>query len=114
MRCAVPSSKVGSCDSANSAAERDSGVDAADGFGAPACAARVVGAAGFAAAPAGVALWPNDGAVASMVAMAMMVVLVRISDAPGRNGANVEIDKLGPAGRANNKGYGSANGFSKE
>jgi hypothetical protein len=37
IRFAVPSSKVGSCDSASAAAERDSGVEA--GFAGAACAA---------------------------------------------------------------------------
>jgi hypothetical protein len=42
-RCAVPSSKVGSCDSARAAAERDSGVDAAAGLIGAACAAGLAG-----------------------------------------------------------------------
>jgi hypothetical protein len=97
----VPSSKVGSCDSASAAAERDSGVDAgAAGFAAVACAGFAgVACAGFATpagadvagltgggavpAPAGAGLWPNAGAVASIVAMARIVIL-RMSDALGR------------------------------
>src|ERR1700722_4543965 len=75
MRCAVPSSKVGSCDSASAAAERDSGVDAAvAGLAGAACA-------GF-AAPATAAPWPNAGAAPSIVAMAMAVIL-RMLAAPG-------------------------------
>jgi ribosomal protein S12 len=42
------------------------------------------------------AFWPNADAVASMVAMATIVV-IRMSDAPGvrRDGADVEINKFG-------------------
>src|SRR5712671_3981697 len=91
MRCAVPSSKVGSCDSANAAAERDSGVDAAtagfaaaacEGFAAPA-GADVTGLAGSGAVPEPAAPWASAGAVASMVATATIVIL-RIGDAPER------------------------------
>ena len=103
MRCAVPSSKVGSCDSANAAAERDSGVDAAAGF--RACAAFAVApgvAAGLAGSgvvpePAMPELWPNTGAAASVEAMAT-IFIIRIFDALGMRGvgADVEINKLGP------------------
>jgi hypothetical protein len=76
---------------------------AAAGFGAVACAAGFVAPAGAVAAglagskavpdPAVPALWPNADAVASIVAMAT-IVIVRMSDAPGmrRDGADVEID----------------------
>src|SRR5665213_2899821 len=90
MRCAVPSSKVGSCDSASAAAERDSGVDAAAaaGLAAAACAGFAVaaGAEGFVgggAAPAVPALCANAGAAASTVTRAS-IVDVRMLDVPGR------------------------------
>jgi phage/plasmid primase-like uncharacterized protein len=88
----VPSSKVGSCERASAAADRDSGVDAAAGL--TACAAGAV-AAGLAEALAPVvvsALWPKAAPVASIVAMAMIVV-VRISDASAmrRSGADIEL-----------------------
>src|SRR5450756_1005001 len=102
MRCAVPSSKVGSCDSASAAAERDSGVDAAAaGFagvawaGVAAPADNVVtGLAGKAAGPEPATFEPsaNAGTLASIVAMATIVIL-RMSDAPwgcARDGADVE------------------------
>src|SRR6202035_4826573 len=92
MRCAVPSSKVGSCDSASAAAERDSGVDAAAGLIGAVCAtglaapagAAVTGLAGTGAGPEPAILVPsaNAGAVASIVAMAMIVIL-RMGNAPG-------------------------------
>src|ERR1700679_883364 len=85
MRCAVPLSKVGSCDSAKAAAERDSGVDAVAALtGAPCGAGFVapVGGAvtglavgGAAAGPVVPALWPNADALASIVAMATIVIL---------------------------------------
>src|ERR1700729_2278278 len=85
MRCAVPSSKVGSCDSAKAAAERDSGVDAVAaltgvargaGFVAPVGGALTgLAVSGAAAGPAGPVLWPNADALASIVAMATIVIL---------------------------------------
>jgi hypothetical protein len=86
MRWAVPSSKVGSCDSANAADDRDSGVDAtAAGLAARAgfAGAAVAGLAGGGAvpAPAWPALWPNAGAVASIALTARMVV-VRMGNVP--------------------------------
>src|SRR5450755_987654 len=85
MRCAVPSSKVGSCDSAKAAAERDSGVDAAAGFTAAVCRAGFVAPVGGAVTglavsgaepgPAVPAFWPNAEAVVSIVAMATIVIL---------------------------------------
>ena len=101
MRCAVPSSKIGSCDSAKAAAERDSGVDAAAGLIGVACAtgvaapagAGVAGLAGAGAVPelTAPAFWPNAGATASIVAMATMVIL-RMSEALGMrcDGAGVK------------------------
>jgi hypothetical protein len=112
IRCAVPSSKVGSCDSARAAAERDSGVDAAAGF--IACAAGSAALAGAAVTslagsggvpePAMPALWPNAEVVASIVAMATIVIL-RMFDALGmrRHGADVEINTFG---RSANKSGG--------
>src|ERR1700722_359570 len=108
MRCAVPSSKVGSWDSAKAAAERDSGVEAAGLIGA-ACVAAVAAAAG--AVVAGLAgggavsmapaFWPDAGAAASNVAMATMVV-VRMSDAFGRRHWRLgEINRLGCRSRTN-------------
>jgi hypothetical protein len=102
MRCAVPSSKVGSCDSAKAAAERDSGVDAAAALTGAACGAGFVAPAGGAViglavggAAAGsvvLALWPNADALASIVAMATIVVLrmegVLFEKFVSRNGAN--------------------------
>jgi hypothetical protein len=88
----VPSSKVGSCDSASAAAERDSGVDAvagligagrATGLAAPAGAA-VTGLAGSGAGLEPGILEPSAkaDAVASIVAMAMIVIL-RMGNTPG-------------------------------
>src|ERR1700677_2870893 len=84
MRCAVPSSKVGWCDSAKAAAERDSGVDAAAGFRGAACrtgfvapGGAVTGLAASGAAPGSAvpALWPNADALASIMAMATIVIV---------------------------------------
>src|SRR5436305_6273854 len=89
MRSAVPSSKVGSCDSASAAAERDSGVDAGAALGAATRVgfaaipglggAAAIGFAGAGAVPGlrGIALWPSAGALASIAATAA-IVIVRI------------------------------------
>src|SRR5260370_42117909 len=86
MRWAVPSSKVGSCDSASAAAERDSGVEAGAALGAATRAgfaaipglagAAATGFAGAGAMPgaAGFALWPSAGALASIAAIAAIVI----------------------------------------
>src|SRR5580692_10532483 len=107
MRCAVPSSKVGSCDSARAAAERDSGVEAAAGLIGAACGAglaagaAVAGLAGAGAVPMAGAFWPDAGAAASSVAMATTVI-VRISDAFGRRQWRFgEINKPGRQGGTN-------------
>src|SRR5580698_3259250 len=87
MRWAVPSSKVGSCDNANAAAERDSGVDAvATGFAA-------AGLTGAAAVPTSSA---NAGAPASVDAMATMVI-IRMSGASGCAGLAASKSTSGPA-----------------
>jgi hypothetical protein len=89
-------------------------VDAATGFAGVACAgftppagAVVAGLAGSGAVPepAGPELCANAGAVASIVAMATIVIL-RMSDALGkrRDGADVEINKLGRRSRTNGIG----------
>src|SRR6516165_6052371 len=92
MRCAVPSSKVGSCDSASAAAERVSGVDAATAAlpgivragpaQPPGAAAEGLGTGAGLAAPAGLVFWANAGAVANKSVTARIVV-DRISKIPG-------------------------------
>jgi hypothetical protein len=76
------------------------------GLAAPTGAA-VAGLAGSGAVaePAGPALWPNAGAVASIVAMATIVIL-RMSDSLGmrREGAEFEINWLGRRSRMNGIG----------
>jgi hypothetical protein len=110
----VPSSKVGSCDSAKAAAERDSGVDAATtGFAgaragfAPLAGAAAAALAGGGAVPAPLCpvLWANAGAVASNKAMAMMVVL-RMGNVPGGSAddAGVKISGFGKCSRMNGSG----------
>src|SRR5437764_2847720 len=95
MRCAVPSSKVGSCDSASACAERDSGVDAAPALGAAPrtgfaatlgfAGAALAGFAGACAAGGAVVfeLWPSAGTLTSIVAMALIVIL-RIREILGK------------------------------
>jgi hypothetical protein len=87
----VPSSYVGSCDSAKAAADRASGVDAAAGFAGVACAGfaplagtAAAGLAGSGAAPEPVApeFCASAGAVASIAAMATIVIF-RMSGALG-------------------------------
>src|SRR5882757_3555752 len=100
MRCAVPSSNVGSCDSAKAAAERDSGVDAAAALAGVACTGRAVpGLAGSDAVPepAEPALCPNADAVACIVAMAT-IVMVRMLSALGmrHDGADAENKQARP------------------
>src|SRR3974390_2146030 len=97
MRCAVPSSKVGSCDSASAAAERDSGVDAAPAdlpgvvraAAAPPVGASAAGLAAGAglAVPGDPAFWARAGVVASKRLTARIVV-VRISKIPGMRKLN--------------------------
>ena len=113
IRCAVPSSNVGSCDSAKAAAERDSGVDAAAGLAGVACTGCAVpGLAGSGAVPepAEPAPCPNADAVASIVAMAT-IVMVRMLSALGmrHDGADAEINKLGRSSRINRVGPGIIN-----
>src|ERR1700675_1802347 len=119
MRCALPSSKVGSCESAIAAAERASGGDAAvAGF---AAAARAAGAAHAGAIVAGLA-WAvvmpvsdapepvpsaNVGAATSIAAMATIVILcmsdflVRRSWMRARRGYQNEMpDRSGRTGKA--------------
>src|SRR5579863_362486 len=100
MRWAVPSSKVGSRDSAKAAAERDSGVDAT-AAGLATCAgfagAAVTGLAGGGTvpAPATPALWANAGAVASITPAARMVIL-RMGHVPGmRRWRGLWINNIG-------------------
>jgi hypothetical protein len=100
IRCAVPSSNTGSCESASAAADRDSGVDAAAGltaWGAEFAAPTWIIGPGP-AGPAGVVVaapWLNAEAVESMVATATSEIF-RMSDAPAmrRDGADVEIDGI--------------------
>src|SRR3984957_299619 len=117
MRCAVPSSKVGSCDSARAAAERDSGVEAAAGLIGAACIAGVAAGAAVAglagAVPMAGAFWPDAGAAASSVAMATAVI-VRISDAFGRRQWRFgEINKPGRRGGTNGVRREPQSGFCK-
>src|SRR5260370_25998466 len=103
MRCAVPSSNVGSCDSAKAAAERDSGVDAAAGLAGVACrGCAVPGLAGSGAVPepAGPAPCPKADAAASIVAMAT-IVMVRMLSALGmrHDGTDAEMNKPGRSSR---------------
>src|SRR5262245_11332476 len=86
MRAVVPSSKVGSCESANAAADRDSAVEAA-GFAAVVRAGAVPGAAvaGLAAVPLGATFWPSADVPANAVSRAATIVILRISDvSPGQ------------------------------
>src|SRR6266700_1941948 len=119
MRCAVPSSNVGSCDSAKAAAERDSGVDGAAGLAGVACTgcavpagAAAAGLAGSGAVPepAEPAPCPNADAVASIGAMAT-IVMVRMLSALGmrHDGADAEINQHGRSSRMNRVGPGIIN-----
>src|ERR1700757_3936187 len=90
MRAAVPSSKVGSCDSASAAAERCSGVEVG--------AAAVLAAAGWAglapvvteAAGAGGATCASTGVPASVSATARIIVLCMIF-VLGRRACRAEV-----------------------
>src|SRR5438128_1480353 len=73
MRWAVPSSKVGSLESASAAAERDSGVEAAAGFAGAGAGAAVVVPVGAAAAgleSGTIEFWLNALPVANSMATA--------------------------------------------
>src|ERR1700739_280093 len=85
MRSAVPSSKVGSCDTAAQPADRDSGVEAA-GFAVAARAGVVpeAAAAGLAAVLLGATFCPiAGGAAKAAIATATIVVLRMRVSVPG-------------------------------
>ncbi len=98
MRCAVPSSKVGSFESASATAERDSGVEAvATGFAGAACGAMMAAAAaasgdsGAAVLAAGLLgatgeFWQKAEADPSIMVTAAMVI-VRMSVSQMRTNA---------------------------
>jgi hypothetical protein len=80
----VPSSKVGSCDSASAAAERDSGVEAGVAGLTAAWAGAAMAGLGFGATgiAAGPLFWPNAGQVASNIAETAKNSVVRMAKSP--------------------------------